>query len=171
MTSSFCGTFRTLSVWSVTSPMPQTCPGASVRCRFAVETRKSLPAALSLAHCGSFSSNPRHSFHNGLEPWRRINAVIRQYRQRGFGACYGCAGINLPASEARKPLMSQYRADRQTVGAIGPTSQTSFLLPPIYRSVSHGPRGLSVSVDPRRRPAESHWHECRIRPVRWRVSW
>ena len=43
--------------------------------------------------------------------------------------------------------MSQYRADRQTVGAIGPTSQTSFLLPPIYRSVSHGPRGLSVSVD------------------------
>jgi hypothetical protein len=27
--------------------------------------------------------------------------------------------------------MSQYRADRQTAGAIGPTSQTSFLLPSV----------------------------------------
>ena len=46
--------------------------------------------------------------------------------------------------------MPQYRADLQIAAGTGPESQTSFLLPPIGRSVLHGFRGFSVSSDLRR---------------------
>jgi hypothetical protein len=79
--------------------------------------------------------------------------------------------IDLPASEARKTANVAISRGSTNRWSDWTDIADSFLLPPIYRSVSHGPRGLSVSVDPWRRPAESHWHECRIRPVRWRVCW